>query len=166
MEALQTASNFDCLLPDRWQKRVFFLSQSLFCGCWGLFSSCFIWKGEAEQQKGCFCFSWLWQFGSGGLWGGKGGDYNVCMQMERLLTKHMSCWLQRSRPRAKPGGQGEDTFLETQRETQNQEAVQAPGLQSIWKQSSFWMETEYRGKICFPNFCLSASSLRLAFVVF
>lgn len=54
-----------------------------------------------EQQKGCLCFSWLWQLVSG-LCGGKEGDYNVCMHMERLLTKHMACSFQRSRSAAKP----------------------------------------------------------------
>lgn len=144
-----------CLTDD---KTEVFSSLSLHFVVVEVFSFRFFWKGVTEQQKGCLCFSWLWQFGSGGLWGGKGGDYSVCTHMERLLTKHMSCSLQRSRCRPSLRGQGEDTFLETQRETlkvaATQEAVWAAGLQSIWRESSFWKERECRGKICFPNFCL------------
>lgn len=88
-------STADCLqfwLLFAWQmtKVRFFSCLSLYFVVVEVFSFCFFWKGVTEQQKGCLCFSWLWQFGSGGLWGGKGGDYSVCTHMERLLTKHMS----------------------------------------------------------------------------
>lgn len=90
-------------LPDRWQNWVFSPWLSLYFVVAGVFFFLLCLKGCGRTAEGLPLLCWLWGFGSGGLWGGKGGDSNVCMHMERLLTKHVSCLLQRSRSTAKPG---------------------------------------------------------------
>lgn len=156
-------------LPD--DKTEFFLL-GLVSILWLLFffPSCFVWKGVAEQQKGCLCSAWLWQFGSGGLRGGKGGDSKVCMHMERLLTKHMSCLLQRSRSTAKPG-RSRRGYIPRDPEGDCEGCCNPGSSASCWAPEHLEGECILKGNgiqgdDLFSKFCLSTSSGRPTFGVF
>lgn len=127
-----------------------------------------VWQNSSE--KGYLCFSWLCQSVSGGRGGGgKGGDYNVCMQTERLLAKHMACLLQRSKSTAKPRSRRGYIPRDPEGDCVKVAATQegsANCSRASGRRGSFWKERENRGKTCFQNFCLSASSRRSAFALF
>lgn len=170
MGALQTASSFDCFFAW-WQNWVFPPWLSLYFVVAGFFfPSCFVWKGVAEQQKGCLCSAWLWRFGSGGLRGGKGGDSKVCMHMERLLTKHMSCLLQRSRSTAKPG-RSRRGYIPRDPEGDCEGCCNPGSSASCWALEHLEGECILKGNgiqadDLFSKFCLSTSSGRPTFGVF
>lgn len=103
------------------------------------FLVCFerVWQNSSE--KGCLCFSWL-ALSVCQVDGGEGKE--EMMPTCRLKDSWQSTWLACCKGAdLQPSlrGQGEDTFLETQRETlwrllQPRKAVQIAGLQSIWKE--------------------------------
>lgn len=160
-------------LHDRWQNwgicswfSLYFMVVLVFWGFFwfGFFRFCFcffpfffflsffsfkrVWQNSSE--KGCLCFSWLWYPVSGGR---EEGTEEIPMPACRLRDSWQSTWLASCKGAdLQPSlrGQGEDTFLETQRETvwrllQPRKAVQIAGLQTIWKERLILKENRKTG---------------------
>ena len=128
-----------------------------FVPCLASILRCLVLDGcdRVALRKAASAFSWLQQFVSGGQREGEETAVPAC----RLKVSWKSTWLACSRGAdLQPSlrGQGEDTFLETQREAvwrllRPMEAEQVDDSRASGRRDSFWKEIENRGKDLFSK---------------